>query len=97
MFEKMKTCVLSVEKKVIPAVVAVSCAVSTMAVGAFAEEAGGGGIDISSVTSSMQSALTGLVTAVAVACGATVVAGLTIFGLKYAVKTIKSFFAKIAG
>lgn len=96
MFEKLKSVVCGAKKKIVPAVIAGTVAIQTMAVGAFAEDAGGG-VDISSVTSSMTSSLTSLVGTVALACAGVVGVGLTIFGLKYAVKVIKSFFAKIAG
>lgn len=78
--------------KVIGAATALSCGVITVSA-----TDGVGSVDISTVTDSLTSSLTDLVSKVAIACAAVVGAGLTIFGLKWCVKTIKSFFSKIAG
>lgn len=84
--------------KSVAAVSAVSMALSGVPINASAASGGGSGssIDISSVTDSMTSSLSDLVSKVAVACAGVVGAGLTIFGLKWVVKTVKSFFSKIA-
>lgn len=55
----------------------------------------GGGVDISAVTSSLQTNLTDLATKAGVACAAVVGAGLTIFGLKWVVKKVMGFFKVI--
>ncbi len=52
-------------------------------------------VDISSVTDTITSNLTSLVGKVAVACAGVVAAGLTIFGLKWAVTKVMSFFKAI--
>ena len=82
-------------KKFVPVSMAVCTACSALVVSASAEEAGGSGVDISAVTSSLQSNLTDLATKAAVACGAVVGAGLTIFGLKWVVRKIIGFFKVI--
>ena len=68
-------------------------AMTMMAVNACAE----GEVDISAVTDAMSSSLTDLVGKAALACAGIVGAGLTIFSLKWIVKTLKGFFGKIAG
>lgn len=52
-------------------------------------------VDISSVTDTITSNLTSLVGKVGVACAGVVAAGLTIFGLKWAVTKVMSFFKAI--
>lgn len=81
-------------KNFVPVSMAVGTACSALMVSASAEEAGSG-VDITAVTSSLQSNLTDLATKAAVACGAVVGAGLTIFGLKWVVKKIIGFFKVI--
>lgn len=83
-------------KKFVPISMAVGTACSALMVSASAEEAGGGGVDISTVTDSLKTSLTDLATKAAVACGAVVGAGLTIFALKWVVKKIIGFFKVIA-
>lgn len=68
---------------------------SIMAVNAFAEEAGSG-LDVTSVTSAMQTSLTDLVSKAGVACAAVIGVGLSIFAGKWLVTTIKNFFTKVA-
>ena len=94
-FTKVKSTASKVSKKVLAAVCSASIAVSAIAVNAFAEESSSGGVDISAVTTSLQSNLTELATKAAVACAAVVGAGLTIFGLKWVVQKIIGFFKVI--
>lgn len=82
-------------KKFVPVSMAVGTACSALAVSASATEGSGGGVDISAVTSSLQSNLTDLATKAGVACAAVVGAGLTIFGLKWVVKKVMGFFKVI--
>lgn len=83
-------------KKVFAAVCSASLAVSAMAVNAFAAEGGSTGLDVSSVTDTMQSSLTDLVSKAGVACSAVIGVGLSIFAGKWLVTTIKNFFTKVA-
>ena len=69
-------------------------ALSMMAVTAFAD---GEGDVIETVTNSMTSELTSLVSKLGTAAAGIVGVGLTIFGIKWAVRNLKSFFNKIAG
>lgn len=86
-------------KKTISVIAAASLAVSAMAVNVFANggtpSSGGGSVDISSVTDSLQSNLIDLATKAGIACAAVVGAGLTIFGIKWVVKKIMGFFKVI--
>lgn len=82
-------------KKFVPVSMAVGTACSALAVSASAAEGAGGGVDISAVTSSLQTNLTDLATKAGVACAAVVGAGLTIFGLKWVVKKVMGFFKVI--
>lgn len=82
-------------KKFVPVSMAVGTACSALAVSASAAEGSGGGVDISAVTSSLQTNLTDLATKAGVACAAVVGAGLTIFGLKWVVKKVMGFFKVI--
>ena len=99
----IKEKIVSFERKhqIVPKVVSVAAAATTAltcaSFSASAEEAGASTVDISSVTSAMTTSLTDIVSKVAVACAGVVGVGLTIFAIKWAVRTIKSFFAKIAG
>lgn len=100
---KTKAVKFESEHRIVPKLVSVSAAATTAmtcaAIGASAETASGSGnsVDISSVTDAMTSSLTDLVGKVAVGCAAVVGVGLTIFGIKWCVKTVKSFFSRIAG
>lgn len=100
-FLKTKAVKFESEHRIIPKLVSVSAAATTAmtcaAIGASAETASGNSVDISSVTDAMTSSLTDLVSKVAVGCAAVVGVGLTIFGIKWCVKTVKSFFSRIAG
>lgn len=83
-------------KKFVPVSMAVGTACSALMVSASAEEAGGSSsVDISAVTNSLTTNLSDLATKAAVACAAVVGAGLTIFGLKWVVRKIMSFFTVI--
>lgn len=81
-------------KKFVPFSMAVGTVCSALAVSASATESAGG-VDISAVTSSLQTNLTDLATKAGVACAAVVGAGLTIFGLKWVVKKVMGFFKVI--
>lgn len=81
-------------KKFVPISMAVGTACSALMVSASAEEASSG-VDISAVTTSLQSNLADLASKAAVACAAVVGAGLTIFGLKWVVRKIIGFFKVI--
>lgn len=85
-------------KKTVAIIASASLAVSAMAVNVFAAEGGGGssGLDVSSITDSMQSSLTDLVTKAGIACAAVIGVGLSIFAGKWLVTTIKNFFTKVA-
>lgn len=73
--------------------IAVIAAMQAVAVNAFAADEAT--VDISSVTTAMTSSLTDLVGKVAIGCAAVVGAGLTIFGIQFAVKKIRGFFVKL--
>ncbi len=91
----VRDCVI---KKAVPLSVAAVGTLNALAVSAFAAEGDGTStVDISAVTDSMTSSLKDLVGKAAIACGGIVAVGLTIFGLKWVVRTLKSFFSKIAG
>ena len=63
----------------------------------FAEGEGSGTDYIGSVTSAMSSSLESLVGKIAAVCAGLVGVALTVFGIKWASRVIKSFFSKIAG
>lgn len=83
-------------KKTVAMIASASLAVSAMAVNVFAAEGGSSGLDVSSITDSMQSSLTDLVTKAGIACAAVIGVGLSIFAGKWLVTTIKNFFTKVA-
>lgn len=84
-------------KKTVAMIASASLAVSAMAVNVFAVEGGGSsGLDVSSITDTMQSSLTDLVTKAGIACAAVIGVGLSIFAGKWLVTTIKNFFTKVA-
>lgn len=84
--------------KSVAVVSAVSMALSGVPINASAASGSGSGstVDISAITDSMTSSLSDLVSKVSIACAGVVGVGLTIFGIKWVVKTVKSFFSKIA-
>lgn len=90
---EVRDCVI---KKAVPLSVSAVAAANALMISAFAEGEATG-VDISAITDSMTTSLTDLVTQVALACAGVVGVGLTIFGIKWVVKTLKSFFNKIAG
>lgn len=90
---EVRDCVI---KKAVPLSVSAVAAANALMISAFAEGESTG-VDISAITDSMTSSLTDLVSKVALACAGVVGVGLTIFGIKWVVRTIKSFFTKIAG
>ena len=89
----VRDCVI---KKVVPVTVAVAGTANALMVSAFAAEGDGAGLDVSSITESMQSSLKDLVTKAGVACAAVIGVGLSIFAGKWLVTTIKNFFTKVA-
>ncbi len=92
--EKAKNFVI---KKAVPLCVSATIAANALAVNAFASEGGGSsGLDVDTITSSMQSSLTELVTKAGIACAAVIGVGLSIFAGKWLVTTIKNFFTKVA-
>ena len=87
----VRDCVI---KKAVPLSISAVAAMNAIAISAFAE--GESTVDISAVTTSMTTSLTDLVSKAAVACAGVVGVGLTIFGIKWVVRTIKGFFSKIS-
>lgn len=80
-------------KKVYASILGAALAVSCMAMNAFASTGSSGVLD--TVTSSMTEQLTDLVTKAGVAIAAVVGIGLTIFGVKWLISVLKSFFSKL--
>lgn len=91
---KVKAIEFEREHRIVPKVMGAVTALTVCAVPASAEETAST-VDISSVTTSMTSELTSLVGKVGVACAGVVGAGLTIFGLKWAVTKVMAFFKAI--
>lgn len=81
-------------KKVYASVLGAVFAVSCMAMNAFAADSSSSGV-LDTVTSSMTEQLTSLVTKAGVAIAAVVGIGLTIFGVKWLIGVLKSFFSKL--
>ena len=83
--------------RVVPKVMGAAAAFQLAVIPASAETPSGssGTVDISSVTDTITSNLTDLVGKVGLACAGVVAAGLTIFGLKWAVTKVMSFFKAI--
>lgn len=82
-------------KKVYASVLGAAFAVSCMAMNAFASSGTGSSNVLDTVTSSMTEQLIDLVTKAGVAIAAVVGIGLTIFGAKWIVTQIKSFFKRL--
>lgn len=80
------------EHRLVPKVISAASALSVASIAAAAE----GTADIDTVTSAMTTSLTDLVGKAAVACAGVVGVSLTIFGIRWVVKTIRSFFASLA-
>lgn len=95
MFENVKQKVVEfeAEHRIVPKVMGACAALTVTGVSASAAE--GDTVDITTVTSTITSELTSLVGKVALACSGVVAAGLTIFGLKWAVIKVMSFFRAI--
>lgn len=83
------------EHRIVPKVIAATSALSVASIAASAE---GSTVtsDLDTVTSAMTTSLTDLVGKAAVACAGVVGVALTIFGIKWVVKTIRVFFASVA-
>lgn len=90
----IKNRVSSATKKVVAVACSACMAVSMLAMSAFAEESASGVYD--TVTSSMTTELTSLVSKAGVAIAGVVGVGLVIFGVKWLVGVLKSFFKKLA-
>lgn len=87
------------EHRVVPKVMGAAAALQLAVIPASAETTTPSGssskVDISSVTDTITSNLTDLVGKVGLACAGVVAAGLTIFGLKWAVTKVMAFFKAI--
>lgn len=96
MFENVKQRLIEfeAEHRIVPKVMGACAALTVTGVSAAAED-GASTVDISTVTDSMKTELVSLVGKVAVACAGVVGAGLTIFGIKWAVTKVMSFFRAI--
>lgn len=83
--------------RVVPKIMGAAAACQLAVITASAEDvpSSSSTVDISSVTETITSNLTSLVGKVGVACAGVVAAGLTIFGLKWAVTKVMSFFKAI--
>lgn len=83
--------------RVVPKILGAAAACQLAVITASAEDvpSSSSTVDISSVTDTITSNLTSLVGKVGVACAGVVAAGLTIFGLKWAVTKVMSFFKAI--
>lgn len=83
--------------RVVPKIMGAAAACQLAVITAFAEDvpSSSSTVDISSVTDTITSNLTSLVGKVGIACAGVVAAGLTIFGLKWAVTKVMSFFKAI--
>lgn len=94
--KKIKNRISSGAKKVVSIAMGAAIAVSVAAMSAFAEEAGGSASSVyDTVTSSMTTELTSLVQKAGVAIAGVVGVGLVIFGVKWLVGVLKSFFKKL--
>lgn len=83
--------------RVVPKIMGAAAACQLAVITASAEDvpSSSSTVDISSVTDTITSNLTSLVGKVSIACAGVVAAGLTIFGLKWAVTKVMSFFKAI--
>jgi len=91
---EVRDCVI---KKAVPLSISAVAAANALLMTVSAEEAGGSSVDFSAVTDTLTSSLTDLVGKAMLVCAGVVGAGLSIFGLKWVIKTVKGFFNKIAG
>lgn len=92
----IKNRVSSATKKVAAVALSACMAVSMLAMSAFAESGASASGVYDTVTSSMTSELTSLVSKAGVAIAGVVGVGLVIFGVKWLVGVLKSFFKKLA-
>ena len=79
------------EHRLVPKVISAASALSVASIAAAAE----GTADLDTVTSAMTTSLGELVSKAAVACAGVVGVALTIFGIKWLVKTIRGFFSTV--
>lgn len=84
----------NLKKKIAAVALSAVAAISCMAMAVCAEETSSGVLD--TVTTSMTTQLTELVSKAGVAIAGVVGVGLVIFGIKWLVGVIKSFFKKLA-
>ncbi len=89
---KNKLLAFEAKHRIVPKVIGAATAFNAVIIPVSAEE---NAVDISTVTDSMATELTSLVGKVAVACAGVVGAGLTIFGIKWAVTKVMAFFRAI--
>lgn len=92
---KIKNSVTNRAKKVVVSVMGACMAVSMLAMSAFAETGGSASSVYDTVTNSMTTELTSLVQKAGVAIAGVVGVGLVIFGVKWLVGVLKSFFKKL--
>lgn len=90
---KNKLLAFEAKHRIVPKVIGAATAFNAVIIPASAEE--NNVVDISTVTDSMATELTSLVGKVSVACASVVGAGLTIFGIKWAVTKVMAFFRAI--
>lgn len=95
MITKFKNSVSSRAKKIVASVMGACMAVSMLAMSAFAEAGASASGVYDTVTNSMTTELTSLVSKAGVAIAGVVGVGLVIFGVKWLVGVLKSFFKKL--
>ena len=91
---EVRDCVI---KKAVHLSISAVAAANSLMISAFAEEGTTSTVDFSAVTDTLQTSLIDLVSKAMLVCAGVVGAGLTIFGLKWVIRTVKGFFNKIAG
>ena len=92
---KIRTSVTNRAKKIVVSVMGACMAVSMLAMSAFAESGTSASSVYDTVTNSMTTELTSLVQKAGVAIAGVVGVGLVIFGVKWLVGVLKSFFKKL--
>ena len=96
MITKFKNSARSRANKIAVSVMSACMAVSMLAMSAFSESGASASGVYDTVTSSMTTELTSLVSKAGVAIAGVVGVGLVIFGVKWLVGVLKSFFKKLA-
>lgn len=92
---KIRTSVTNRAKKIVVSVMGACMAVSMLAMSAFAESGTSASSVYDTVTNSMTTELTSLVQKAGIAIAGVVGVGLVIFGVKWLVGVLKSFFKKL--